>query len=106
MFLLYILTPCQGCIDFSMKHNGHIYEMLGLRSASLSAVTKVGAGQKGFCKHLNPNVLYMMLAKVVSIIPLVCELNISKCTQIDIKNYENYISRFFMKLFDENYLLE
>jgi len=34
----------------------------GLRASSLSAVTKVGAGQKDSRKHLIPNVLYMMLA--------------------------------------------
>jgi hypothetical protein len=38
------------------------YEMLGLRETDLSAVTKVSAGQKGSYKHLNPNILYMMLA--------------------------------------------
>ncbi|ASB50299.1 hypothetical protein CDL62_14700 [Alkalitalea saponilacus] len=47
--------------SLSIKHNGDIYEMLGLRCASLSAVTKAGAGQKGSCKHQNPNILYMML---------------------------------------------
>jgi len=33
----------------------------GLRASSLSAVTKVGAGQKASHKHLTPNILYMML---------------------------------------------
>jgi hypothetical protein len=33
----------------------------GLRASSLSAVTKVGAGQKRSSNHLNPNILYMML---------------------------------------------
>jgi len=36
----------------------------GLRASSLSAVTKVGAGQKLSSNHLNPNILYMMLAAV------------------------------------------
>ena len=36
----------------------------GLRGAYLSAVTKVGAGQKDLLKHLTPNILYMMLATV------------------------------------------
>ncbi|ASB50470.1 hypothetical protein CDL62_15590 [Alkalitalea saponilacus] len=46
---------------FMLGVNGHIYEMLGLRCASLSAVTKVCAGQKDSCKHQAPNILYMML---------------------------------------------
>ena len=37
----------------------------GLRAPSLSAVAKVGAEQKGSRKHLNPNILYMMLATVI-----------------------------------------
>jgi hypothetical protein len=37
----------------------------GLRVSSLSAVTKVGAGQKGLRNHLTPNILYMMLAIVI-----------------------------------------
>ena len=48
-----------------MAHNEHVYEMLGLRCASLSAVTEVGAGQGGSHKHLNPNILYMMLQGVI-----------------------------------------
>jgi len=48
-----------------MGHNGHIYEMLGLRASSLSAATKAGAGQKGSNKHLSPNILYMMLCLVI-----------------------------------------
>jgi hypothetical protein len=36
----------------------------GLRASSLSAVTKAGAGQNGSRKHLNPNILYMMLGTV------------------------------------------
>ena len=52
-------------MSVKMHHNGHVYEMLGLRCASLSAVTKVGAGQKGSHKHLNPNILYMMLPNVI-----------------------------------------
>ncbi|TCO09393.1 hypothetical protein EV194_103306 [Natronoflexus pectinivorans] len=39
----------------------------GLRCASLSAVTEVGAGQKGSSNHLNPNILYMMLAFVINL---------------------------------------
>ena len=42
-------------------HVGHIYEMLKIAGASLSAVTKVDAGQEGSHKHLNPNIFYMML---------------------------------------------
>ncbi|MCC7319160.1 MAG: hypothetical protein IT219_11545 [Bacteroidales bacterium] len=38
----------------------------GLRASSLSAVTKVGAGQNGSYKHLNPNILYMMLGAGVN----------------------------------------
>ena len=34
----------------------------GLRASSLSADTKADAGQNTSCNHLNPNVLYMMLA--------------------------------------------
>jgi hypothetical protein len=34
----------------------------GLRASSLSAVTKADAGQNVSDNHLNPNVLYMMLA--------------------------------------------
>jgi hypothetical protein len=44
-----------------MFAKGHINEMLGLQCASLSAGTKVGAGQKGSCKHLNTIFLQMML---------------------------------------------
>ena len=40
----------------------------GLRASSLSAVTKDGAGQKHSGNQLTPNVLYMMLAFVFSII--------------------------------------
>jgi len=36
----------------------------GLRASSLSADTKVDAGLKDSSNHLNPNVLYMMLAVV------------------------------------------
>lgn len=36
----------------------------GLRAISLSAVTKVGAGQKVSHKHLTTNILYMMLPVV------------------------------------------
>jgi hypothetical protein len=36
----------------------------GLRASSLSAATKVDAGQNASRNHLNPNVLYMMLAVV------------------------------------------
>lgn len=36
----------------------------GLRATSLSADTKADAGQKHSRNHLNPNVLYMMLATV------------------------------------------
>jgi len=49
-----------------MNANGHIYETLGIAGSSLSAVTKVGAGQNGLHKHQIPNVLYMMLANVIS----------------------------------------
>jgi hypothetical protein len=34
----------------------------GLRATSLSAVAKADAGQNISSNHLNPNVLYMMLA--------------------------------------------
>jgi len=34
----------------------------GLRASSLSAVAKAIAGQNTSINHLNPNVLYMMLA--------------------------------------------
>lgn len=34
----------------------------GLRASTLSAVTKADAGQNASSNHLNPNVLYMMLA--------------------------------------------
>jgi len=34
----------------------------GLRASSLSAVAKADAGQNTPKNHLNPNVLYMMLA--------------------------------------------
>src|SRR5690554_4829482 len=57
--IFFIICIFQSVLMFA---NGHIYEMLGLRCASLSAVTKVGAGQKDSRKHLNPNILYMMLA--------------------------------------------
>jgi hypothetical protein len=33
----------------------------GLRETSLSADTKVGAGQKDSHNHITPNILYMML---------------------------------------------
>jgi len=46
---------------FNIGLNGHIYEMLGLRESSLSAATKVAAGQNDSCKYLIPNILYMML---------------------------------------------
>jgi hypothetical protein len=42
-----------------------MYETLGLRASFLSAVTKANAGQDVSNNHLNPNVLYMMLAAVV-----------------------------------------
>jgi len=47
--------------------NVHIYEMLGLRASSLSAVTKVAAGQNNSSNYLTPNILYMMLATGVYI---------------------------------------
>src|SRR5690554_6778972 len=37
----------------------------GLRESSLSAVTNAGAGQIDSHKHLNPNILYMMLQGVI-----------------------------------------
>jgi len=46
----------------------------GLRASSLSADTKADAGQKHSCNHLNPNVLYMMLATGVHLYPSVCHL--------------------------------
>jgi len=42
-----------------------MYEMLGIAGSSLSAVTKVDAGQKLARKHQTPNILYMMLAVVL-----------------------------------------
>ena len=73
MFIIIIRIPIILYFDSFLKSfhfcrmslimfaNGHIYEMLGMRESKLSAVTKVGAGQKGSRKHLNPNILYMML---------------------------------------------
>ncbi|MFP4026115.1 MAG: hypothetical protein ACLFVR_16460, partial [Thiohalospira sp.] len=40
----------------------------GLRASSLSADTKADAGQNATRKHLNPNVLYMMLVAVFILI--------------------------------------
>jgi hypothetical protein len=40
----------------------YMYEMLGIADSSLSAIAKAGAGQKHSINHLNPNILYMMLA--------------------------------------------
>jgi len=51
-FLVQSFICCM--VFFSMKHNGYIYEMLGLRCASLSAVTKADAGQKLSRKHQTP----------------------------------------------------
>ena len=48
-----------------MAHGEYMHETWGLRASSLSAVTKVGAGQKRSSNHLNPNILYMMLYTVV-----------------------------------------
>jgi hypothetical protein len=70
---------------FKLVHNGDIYEMLGLRCASLSAVIKVGAGQKGSHKHLNLNILYMMLPPVFYIKPAFVFI------------YLNYINLKFLK---------
>ncbi len=39
-----------------------MYKTLGIVASSLSAVTKVDAGQNVSNYHLGPNVLYMMLA--------------------------------------------
>ncbi len=43
----------------------------GLRASTLSAVPKADAGQNTSINHLNPNVLYMMLAVVIYSIRLV-----------------------------------
>jgi len=43
----------------------YMYEMLGFAGSSLSAVTKIDAGQKPSRKHQTPNILYMMLGKVL-----------------------------------------
>ena len=42
----------------------------GLRASSLSAVTKADSGQNTSNNHLNPNVLYKMLANRLFIINL------------------------------------
>ena len=63
---LFIVNVSMLLLGFlPLNANGHIYEMLGLRCASLSAVTKAGAGQDVSNKRLNPNILYMMLAIVI-----------------------------------------
>ena len=46
----------------------------GLRATSLSAAAKVDAGQKTSSNHIDPNVLYMMLATGVHLYPSVYHL--------------------------------
>jgi hypothetical protein len=64
----------------------------GLRASSLSAVTNADAGQNASSKHLNPNVLYMMLATGVHSFLSVCQsfsfifLSLSNRTNLSTKH--------------------
>jgi hypothetical protein len=53
---------CEFSHSSAYAQRSYIYEMLGLRCASLSAITKADAGQNASSNHINPNVLYMMCA--------------------------------------------
>ena len=75
-FLFLVVCLLLSCRLLRLLVTDTCIKCWGLRASSLSAETKADAGQNAKRNHLNPNVLYMMLAVVFILFVKIEFLNI------------------------------